>query len=453
MLWQNSWGGGFSEYFSDVLQTQDGGFIVSGYSYSENIEGLPNKGWADAIIVKYDKDGNLLWQKSWGGNDSDTFFDILQTQDDGFIVSGDFNSTDIEELPNKGSYDAIIVKYDKDGNLLWQKSWGGKSHDTFSDILQNQDGGFIVYGYSYSTDIEGLPNKGGDDAIIVKYDKDGNLLWQKSWGGNGSDNFYDVLQTEDGGFITYGNSSSYDIEGITNQSWFDGIIVKYDKNGNMLWQTSYGDQSENRVSSLVVGHNGNLIACIESYFIDEGEYYNGDEDVIIISYDKNGNMLWQKNWDGGNADIPKKILLTDDNGFIVIDNIIEDNTFDRNIFLLKYSIEYDLENITTDNGTSTAVQQGSKGIITPTPNEGYEVDTIMIKNKNGEVLDLEVTKLEDGTYSFELYTDVSIEVTFKEKIDNPKTGIIDIFTTLLVGLIISLSGFILVKNYNERLEV
>ena len=72
-------------------------------------------------------------------------------------------------------------------NLEWQKSWGGNSHDEFYDILQTQDGGFIVYGYSYSTDIEGLPNKGGDDAIIVKYDKDGNMLWQKSWGGNKTD--------------------------------------------------------------------------------------------------------------------------------------------------------------------------------------------------------------------------------------------------------------------------
>ena len=286
----------------------------------------------------------LDWQNSWGGNSQDQISYILQTQDGGFIVYGYSQSTDIEGLPNKGEFDAIIVKYDKDGNLLWQNSWGGNSYDAFSEILQTQDGGFIVSGYSESTDIEGLPNKGSEDGIIVKYDKDGNVLWQKSWGGNAEEEFYNILQTQDGGFIVYGYSWSTDIVGLPNKGKSDTIMVKY-------------------------------------------------------------------------------------------------------------SIEYDLENTITEYGTSTSVQQGSKGIITSIPNEGYEVDTIIIKDKNGEVLDLEVTKLEDGTYSFPLYTDVSIEVIFKEKIENPKTGILDIITILFIGIIISICGFILVKRYNERYEI
>ena len=106
----------------------------------------------------------------------------FQTEDGGYIVYGSSGSTDIEGLLIKDG-NAIIVKYDKDGNLLWQKSWGGNFLDGFKSVFQTEDSGFIVFGYSTSTDIEGLPNKGYDDAIIVKYDKDGNLLWQKSWGG------------------------------------------------------------------------------------------------------------------------------------------------------------------------------------------------------------------------------------------------------------------------------
>ena len=77
----------------------------------------------------------------------------------------------------------------------WQKSWGGNDNDKFYKLLQTEGGGFIAYGYSFSTDMEGLPNKGKSDAIIVKYDKDGNLMWQKSWGGNDNDAFYGLLQT------------------------------------------------------------------------------------------------------------------------------------------------------------------------------------------------------------------------------------------------------------------
>ena len=460
MLWQKSWGGNDKDYPKSIIQTQDGGFIVSGFSESTDIEGLPNKGSEDGIIVKYDKDGNMLWQKSWGGSDDDFFSGIRQTQDDGFIVYGYSDSTDIEGLPNKGGTDAIIVKYDKDGNLLWQKNWGGNSYDKFSEILQTQDGGFIVCGYSESTDIEGLPNKGESNAIIVKYDKDGNLLWQKNWDGNGIEAFFDILQTQDGGFIVSGYSRSTDIEGLPNKGELDAIIVKYDKDGNLLWQKNWGGNGIEGFLDILQTQDGGFIVNGYSWSTDiVGLPNKGGEDAIIVKYDKDGNFLWQKSWGGNLEEEFYNILQTQDGGFIAYgvsySTDIEElpNKGNRDAIIVKYSIEYDLENTITENGTSKIEQQGSKGIITPTPNEGYEVDTIIIKDKNGQVLELEVTKLEDGTYSFELYTDVSIEVTFKEKVENPKTGIIDIFTTLLVGLIISLSGFILVKNYNERYEI
>ena len=344
MLWQKSWGGNSYDDFYDILQTQDGGFIVYGVSLSTDIEGLPNKGRSDAIIVKYDKDGNVLWQKSWGGNDYDDIYGIFQTLDGGFIAYGYTDSNDIEGLPIKDWYDSIILKYDKDGNLMWQKSCGGNDFEFLYKLFRTEDGGFIASGYTVSNGLGGILDVKEYDSIILKYDKDGNLMWQKSWGGNDFDEFRNIFQTEDGGFIVSGSSSSTDIEGMPNKGSLEEIIVKY-------------------------------------------------------------------------------------------------------------SIEYELEYITTENGVFTAEQQGKYGIITSTPNEGYEVETIIIKDKNGEVLDLEVTKLEDGTYSFDLYTDVSVEVTFKEKVENPKTGIIDIITILFVGAVVSLGGFVLVKRYNERYEI
>ena len=123
-------------------------------------------------------------------------------------------------------------------------------------------------------------------------------------------------------------------------------------------------------------------------------------------------------------------------------------------YVVKCNIDYDLTKEETDeNGMLELDQQGKNGIITPTPNEGYEVDKIIIKDKEGNILDVEVTKLEDGTYSFELYTDVSVEVLFKEKIENPKTGVFDyIMISPLIGIFI-LALFILYKNNSKGYQL
>ena len=463
LMWQKSWGGDRFEGFSELLQTKDGGFIAYGYSLSTDIEGLPNKGDIDTIIVKYDKDGNLMWQNSWGGNAGEEFYELLQTEDGGFIAYGYSHSTDIEGLPNKGESDVIIVKYDKDGNLMWQKSWGGNKGEAFYELLQVEDGGFIAYGYSHSTDIEGLPNKGEGDAIIAKYDKDGNLLWQKNWGGNKTEEFYDLLQTKDGAFIAHGYSYSTDIEGLPNKGAADVIIVKYDKNGNLMWQKSWGGDRFEGFSELLQTKDGGFIAYGYSLSTDIEGLPNKNEsnfttDVIIVKYDKDGNLVWQKSWGGNEDEEFSELLQTKDGGFIAygysLSTDIEGfpNKENEDAIIVKYSIEYDLEIITTENGTSTAIQQGKYGVITPTPNEGYEVDKIIIKDKDGNVLDVEVTNQEDGLYSFELYTDVSVEVLFKGKIENPKTGIVDIITIIFIGFAISIFGFFIVKRYNERLE-
>ena len=169
-------------------------------------------------------------------------------------------------------------------------------------------------------------------------------------------------------------------------------------------------------------------------------------------------MEWQKSWGGNYEDYLNNVIETEDGSIILFG---DSNSTDieglpnkgSDIILVKYSIEYDLGNVETENGSAELKQEGKYGIITPTPNEGYEVDKIIIKDIDGNILDIETTKREDGTYSFELYTDVSIEVIYKEKIENPKTGIIDIITILIVGFMISISGLFLVKRYNERYEI
>ena len=459
ILWKNAWGGDEMDYFYDVIQQKSGEFVVVGNSTSSDIEGLPNMygGDGDAIIIKYDKNGNLLWQKSWGGKlISARFRSITSSLDDGIVVVGSSEFSEIEGMTNKGMYDAIIVKYDKDGNILWQKNWGGNGYDDFTGVISTEDGGFIIVGESESNDIEGLQNKGSYDAIVLKYDKDGNLIWQKSWGGNDSERFTSVAVTEDGGFVAVGNTQFIVYEG---DSRLDAIIVKYNKDGNVLWQKSYGNELNEFYESVVEidDYGFVVVGYINSSLIDSKPATDKD-DAIIIKYDKDGNMLWEKSWGGSDYDEFRKVISTQDGKIIAsgyshstdIDGLT--NKGEKDAIIVKYSIEYNLENITTENGTSAVEQKGKYGIVTPTPNEGYEVDKIIVKDKDGNVLDVETTKQEDGTYSFDLYTDVSVEVLFKEKIENPKTGIMDFITIIFIGFAISISGFFIVKRYNERFE-
>ncbi len=458
MLWQKDYGGNKADVFSSVALTNDDGFVAVGYSQSSDIEGITNKGSWDAIIVKYDKDGNMLWQKNYEGNINDYYRAVILTKDEGFIAVGCSNSTNIEGITNKGSQDALIVKYDKDGNQLWQKSWGGQAGEDFNFITATEDNGFVVVGYSQSSDIEGITNKGGWDAIIVKYDKDGNMLWQKNYGGNSAEYFKSVMLTKDEGFIAVGYSQSSDIEGITNKGSQDAIIIKYDKDGNMLWQKNWGGNNSEQFFSVIVTKDDSFIASGYSGTTDvEGITNKGKDDAIIVKYDKNGNMLWQKDYGGNYAECFNLAVLTKDEDFIAVGGSkstdIEGitNKGDNDAIMVKYSFEYDLEIKTTENGTSIAEQQGKYGIITTTPNEGYIVDKIIVKDTADN--EIEVTKLEDGTYSFELDDDVTIEVLFKEKLENPKTGMSNIIGLMFTIALCFISGFFVLKNYNKNYEL
>ena len=427
IVWQQKWGGNSKEYFESIVYTKKSEIVSVGTSTSTDIEGISNKGKKDAVIVKYDKDGTLLWQKSWGGSGEECFHFIAETEKGELIVLGTTTSTDIDGFINNGESDSVIIKFDKDGNIIWQRNWGGNGTDSLNSLLIN-DEDFIAVGNTTSTNIEGIVNNGKADAVIVKFDKDGKIISQKNTGGTSGDLYWDIQKTEDNNYIICGQKT---LDGSYNAA----VIEKFDENFEMIWQQIWDKGHLDNYFSLLIKKNGDIITVGESL---TGDY---ESRGIITKYNQRGNLICDKMYEEGAF---YQILSQEEDSFYV-----QSEAFD----ITKYIIEYNLLSYESNDGTSIAIQQGSKGIITPTPNKGYEVDQIIIKDKNGDVLDLEITKLEDGTYSFPLYTDVSIKVTFKEKVENPKTGIIDIITILFIGIVISICGFILVKRYNERYEI
>ncbi|MBM7560374.1 Ig-like domain-containing protein [Marinitoga litoralis] len=235
--WQKTFGGSDLDSAHSIEQTTDGGFIVAGYTKSNDGDVTGNHGLYsyDYWIIKLDENGNLEWQKTFGGSDSDSAHSIEQTTDGGFIVAGYTKSNDGDVTGNHGGADYWIIKLDSNGNLEWQKTFGGSNWDYAQSIEQTTDGGFIVAGYTWSNDGDVTGNHGlySYDYWIIKLDENGNLEWQKTFGGSDSDSAHSIEQTTDGGFIVAGSTRSYDGDVTGDKGDYDYWIIKLDESGNL----------------------------------------------------------------------------------------------------------------------------------------------------------------------------------------------------------------------------
>ena len=316
VVWKRNFGGsGIEEFYSGTAVPD--GVVVVGYSAAESFgngdwTGVTGKGESDAIIIKYDNNGNVVWRKNFGGNDRDEFFSVTTVPDGvvavGYSYSRSFGNGDWVGVTEKGSGDCIIVKYDNDGNVIWKKNFGGSVNNYYYCVTAVSDG-IIAAGES---DLDGGDwgdevGNGSLDAIIVKYDNDGNVVWKKNFGGSSWDVFRSLMAVPDG-IIAVGGA---DEESFGNGDWADvagkggsdAIIVKYDNNGNVVWKKNFGGSSWDEFYSVAAVSDG-IIAAGESFeeSFSNGDWENitgkGEYDAIMVKYDNTGNILWKENFGG-----------------------------------------------------------------------------------------------------------------------------------------------------------
>jgi hypothetical protein len=216
ILWQNDIGGLMNENIYSIEETQDGGYIIGGYSDS-GISGdktEANIGFTDYWVIKLDSAGGVVWDNTIGGSSGDQLYALQETDDGNYIVAGVSSSgiSGDKTESSKGSSDYWIMKLDQTGSIIWQKTYGGLSYDLLysNSITQTTDGGYIVGGYSQSGNSgdKTEANIGSWDSWILKLDGSGNIEWQNTIGGTGSDFVFTADQTQDGGYILGGYSYS-----------------------------------------------------------------------------------------------------------------------------------------------------------------------------------------------------------------------------------------------------
>jgi hypothetical protein len=316
--WQRCLGGTYDDYAYSIQQTSDGGFIVAGRTYSNDGDVSGNHGKSDAWVVKLNSSGDIEWQKCLGGTGNDYAKSIQQTSDGGFIVAGYTDSNDGDVSGNHGYFDYWVVKLNSSGTILWQKCLGGTSFDQAYSIQQTSDGGFIVAGRTYSNDGDVSGNHGDIDAWVVKLNSSGDIIWQKCLGGTSGDYANSIQQTSDSGFIVAGYTWSNDGDVSGNHGYYDYWVVKLNSSGDIEWQKCLGGTYYDYAYSIQQTSNGGFIVAGSTNSINgDVSGYHGYFDYWVVKLNSSGDILWQKCLGGTSDDYANSIQQTSDGGFIV----------------------------------------------------------------------------------------------------------------------------------------
>lgn len=349
LIWQKALGGSDIDYARSIQQTADGGFIVAGLTSSNDgdVTGAYYSG--DFWLVKLNASGDLQWQKVLGGGSLDFAYSVQQTSDGGYILAGQSSSNNGDVTGNNGASDFWVVKVDATGNLMWQKSLGGSAIDIARSVQQTTDGGYIVAGETYSNNGDVTGHQGAWDYWVVKLDNSGSLIWEKTLGGSDHDYAQSVQQTTDGGYIIAGYSSSTDGDISQNIGNDDFWVVKLDDTGNLLWEKSLGSLEEDRAYSIHQTTDGGYLV---GGYTNPNTGNSGN--YLMIRIDDTGNLLWQKELGGTGTDRADSVKQTMDEGYIIsgfsgsTDGDVTGNIGGNDIWIVK--LEGD--NMSTDDAIS-----------------------------------------------------------------------------------------------------
>ncbi len=285
--WQKTYGQWW-DVASFIQQTSDGGYAVTGWTWSSGAGG------SDFWVLKLDGDGNIQWQKTYGGREDDQAESIQQTTDGGYVVAG------WTESFGAGDSDIWVLKLDGDGNVQWQKTFGGEDSEATSaePIQQTTDGGYVVTGRTESFEADGA------DFWVLKLNGDGNIQWQKTYGGTADDQAKAIRQTSDGGYVVTGWTASF---GAGN---WDIWVLKLDGGGGIAWQKTFGGKKWDGAYSVRQTSDGGYVVAGDTKSFGEG-----DSDLWILKLNGNGAIQWQKTAGGVQTDGACAVRQTSDGGY------------------------------------------------------------------------------------------------------------------------------------------
>lgn len=390
--WIQAFGGNRIDWGNCVHQTSDGGFIISG-TYGRNAWSF---WYCYFYVIKTDANGIEQWRKVYGTYDMEHVAKYIQeTSDGGFIIAG------YEGVG--GKYDAIVQKLDSSGNLIWSRTFGDTDFfDQAFWIEELTNGGYIVTGCTQSYEANNT------DVLLIRLNSNGEAIWIKTFGYEGTDIGNCVIETMDNGFIVVGSTDPY----MYNP---DVWMIKIDGNGNMVWDKKFGGAEWEEVYMIQQTYDNGyiMVGTTASFGV-------GSNDIFLLKTDTMGNSEWMKTFGASDSDFGYSVQETNDRGFFITGETTNSTTQLPDIYLIKTDSDGNSEWIKTidNHGIEDHAYFGEPindggYIIT-----GYTGDCIM------EQSDIFLIKL--GKNGGEVKVDIKMKGGLGIKMQITNTGTIDI---------------------------
>ena len=354
--WTKTFGGVGADGAQEICSTGDGGFLIAGYTFSGG------SGDADMLVIKVDSAGNREWTGVYGGPGTEYAYDCI-TLDHGYLVTGYTTST------GAGSKDICLIKLDSGGNLIWMKTYGGTGWDIGRSVIAVSDG-FVICGHTNSS------GAGEDDLYLVRTDRQGNLVWSRTYGGSKDEVGHTVFARPDGGFVIGGTTNSFggansdpcllwaDAGGapvdsqvyhptgpaghgfdwsnrmvVTESGEFvlvghsdcndlmDATLIRIDAEGNEVWSKAFGDQFYDYGTDLYEDATGNLVVTGMTKTND------GNNDFLLAKVDNAGEVIWRRKIGGAGKEWAAAVAGAGDGSSVILGHTTSAGAGSFDIFL------------------------------------------------------------------------------------------------------------------------
>lgn len=318
MQWNKTYDAGGDDGFSSVVQSSEGGYALAGYtSYGA--------GGYDFWLVRIDESGRPMWNRTYGGASSEFASSLVQTDDGGYALAGYTNSF------GAGGYDFWLVKTDRAGIQEWNETYGTSGKEEADWLIQTSDGGYLMAGVTNSS------GYGSYDAYLVKTDSEGILQKKEQYGGANIDRAKSAIETTDGGYMIAGFTESYGTGLLSRDYW----LFKIDRSLDLVWSKTYGGLGYDEAFSVVAAGDG-------GYLLAGRMYFETQPDVVFLKTDSEGTAQWSRTYGGAQEDIVVSCVKTKDGGYAAAGST---NSFSSNFdfYLIKMDpsglVHYDYEGL------------------------------------------------------------------------------------------------------------
>lgn len=387
IVWQKRFGGsGYDNAYSGYL-SENGFVVLAGTNRSSDALVSKNYGNADAWVISTNSKGKLLWKNAFGGSKNDEIKSVKPTADDGYILTGWSESSDNDIEKNQGKSDFLIIKINAAGQKEWIKTYGGSHNDRANDAVELDDGTIVVVGETGSKDGDVQKNSGGLDMWVIALDKNGEFLWQKVLGGREKDGAMQIEKTQDG-FVVVGSTDSPDGDIYDFKGKKDVWVIKFNKNNDILWKKTYGGSHIEEAYDLLITPENDILISGTTFSTDGIiEKAHGGGDFWLLKLTDFGEIAWQKTYGGSSMEGANSVSLTQDSCILIAGTSIS-----KNGDLTSNKGMYDAWALKVDSSGKIIWQKSFGG-------EGNDAFYKFVELPNSDYLGIGTAGSDDGDYS------------------------------------------------------